>query len=112
MKLLKTIYSSLDKVKAENVLIYDMKGYSPLFDYVVIATVDSKRQAEAVTSYLKDDCQQEGFNVKNIEGKQSSWVLVDCTDILVHVFTSEERENFNLERLYQEVPQVNIKDIK
>ncbi len=112
MKLLGTIIKSLDKVKAEDLKIYNMKNVSPLFDYVIIATVDSSRQADAVTSYLKEDCEEAGFEVKNIEGKQSSWVLVDCYDVLVHVFTSQERLHFNLEKMYLEVPQVSVSDIR
>ncbi len=111
MELLKTIVTSLDKVRAEDILIIDMKGVSPLFDYIVIATVDSNRQGDAVTSYIKDDCQEKGFDVKNIEGKNTSWVLVDCIDVLVHVFTSEERSHFNLEKIYMDVPKVDINSL-
>lgn len=112
MKLLETIVSSLDKVKTEDIKIYDMKEKSPLFDYIIIGTVESNRQGDAVSSYLKDDCEKAGFQVKNIEGKQSSWVLVDCYDILVHVFTSQEREHFNLEKMYLEIPQINVDDVR
>lgn len=111
MKLLQTIVSSLDKVRAEDLKIYDMKGISPLFDYVVIATIGSQRQGEAVTSYLKEDCEAAGFEVKNIEGKKSTWVLVDCYDVLVHVFTKEEREHYNLDKVYLEVPQVFVESL-
>lgn len=108
MKLLKTIIESLDKVKARNINIYDMEGISPLFDYMVIATIDSNRQADAATHYLKDDLAKEGFEVKNVEGKNSAWVLVDCYDVLVHVFTDEERAHYSLERIYMDVKQITV----
>ncbi|MGM9971909.1 MAG: ribosome silencing factor [Anaeroplasmataceae bacterium] len=109
--MLKTIINSLEKVKATDVVIYNMKGYSPLFDYIIISTVDSSRQSDAVTSYLKDDLAQAGYDVRNIEGKNTAWVLVDCHEVLVHVFTKEEREYFSLEKIYMDIPTINVNDI-
>lgn len=110
--MLKTIVNSLDRVKSEDIIIYDMEGISPLFSYIIIATVDSQRQAMAVCDYLNDDLEAKGFDVRNIEGKNSTWVLVDCHDVLVHVFTKEEREHFALEKLYLNVPTVDIDSLR
>lgn len=110
--MLKTIINSLDKVKAEDIVIFDMKGHSPLFDYIIISTVDSSRQSDAVTSYLKEDLEKEGYDVRNIEGKNTAWVLVDCHEVLVHVFTREEREHFALEKIYSDIPTVDISSIQ
>ncbi len=112
MKMLKTIVDSLDKVKAEDLTIYDMKGVSPLFDYMVIATIDSSRQADAVTSYIREDLETIGYQVKNIEGRNTAWVLVDCYDVLVHVFTLEERSHYSLDKIYMDVPKIQLSQIK
>lgn len=110
--MLKTIIRALDKVKSENVMIYDMKGRSPLFDYVIIATVSSSRQSASVCEYLDEELSKDGFDVRNIEGKNTAWVVVDCHDVLVHVFTAEEREHFALEKMYLDIPQLNADDYK
>lgn len=110
--MLKTIINSLDKVKATDIVIYDMKGYSPLFDYILISTVGSSRQSDAATSYLKEDLEASGFDVRNIEGKSTAWVLVDCHEVLVHVFTKEEREYFSLEKMYMDIPTVSIDELR
>lgn len=112
MEMLKTIVNSLDKVKSEDIIIYNMKGHSPLFDYIMIATVDSNRQADAVTSYLKDDLSKAGYDVRNVEGKNTAWVLVDCHEVLVHVFTKEERDFFNLEKIYMDIEKVDVDSLR
>lgn len=110
--MLKTIIRALDKVKSENIIIYDMKDRSPLFDYIIISTVSSSRQSASVCEYIEDELSKDGFDVRNIEGKNTTWVVVDCHDVLVHVFTSEEREHFNLEKMYLDIPTLNADDYR
>ena len=110
--MLKKIVGALDKVKSENILIYDMKDRSPLFDYVIIATVSSSRQSGAVCEYIDEELSKKGFDVRHIEGKNTAWVVVDCHDVLVHVFTAEERDHFNLEKMYLDIPTLNVDDYR
>lgn len=110
--MLKTIVKALDKVKSENIIIYDMAGKSPLFDYVIISTVSSSRQSGAVSDYIEEDLKANGFDVRHTEGRDTSWVVVDCHDVLVHVFTAEEREHFNLEKMYLDIPTLNADDYR
>lgn len=106
--MLKTIIEAILKVKGENIIVYDVKEQSPLFDNVVIASVDSARQASAAVEYIEDDLTKLGFGIKGIEGRDTDWVLIDCYDVLVHIFTKEEREHFNLEKLYLNYSKVDI----
>lgn len=110
--MLKAIVKALDKVKSENIIIYDMKEHSPLFDYIIISTVSSSRQSSSVCEYIEDELSASGMDVRNIEGKNTAWVVVDCYDVLVHVFTSEEREHFNLEKMYLGIPTINPDDYR
>ena len=108
MTLREIILDSLGKVKATNILDYDMKGYSPFFDEMIIASVDSERQAQAGVSYIKEGALKEGYAVRGIEGEQSPWVLIDLNDISVSIFTKEEREHFALEKIYLDIPCTKI----
>ncbi len=108
MEMLKKIKDNIDKVKGYDVICYDMKGVSPLFDYMFIVTIDSPRQADALATYIKEDYEALGINLRAIEGKGSSWVLMDCKDIIIHIFTREEREHYSLEKLYMEMPRVEL----
>lgn len=108
MNLREIILDCLGKVKAQNIISYDMKGYSPFYDEMIIATVDVERQANAVIGYLEEEVVKGGYKVRSVEGAYTSWVLIDCYDIVVSIFTKEEREHFALEKLYLEFPKQHI----
>ncbi len=104
MRLEEEIIHALDKVKANDILVYDMKGRSPLYDELILCSVSSQRQAASAVTYIKENVEMAGFSVRNIEGVNSPWVLIDCGDVIVSIFTKEEREHFGLEKIYMDVP--------
>ena len=104
MTLEEVIIDCLEKVNAKDILIYDTKERSPFYDEMVLASVDSSRQASSVISYIEDECAKNGFSVRSIEGRESAWVLIDCYSAIVSIFTKEEREHFAIEKIYMDVP--------
>ena len=104
MKLDELIIEALGKVKADNILVYDMTERSPFYSKMILCSVNAERQATAVVGYIEDACNENGFEIRSVEGQNTSWVLVDCYDVVVSIFTREEREHFQLEKLYMEVP--------
>ena len=103
MTLLEVILESLAKVKAKDILVYDTKERSPFYDHMVLCTVDSERQATAVITYIKEDTYLNGYDVRSIDGAETPWVVVDCNEVIVSIFTKAEREHFNLEEVYKNV---------
>ncbi len=108
MTIREIVLSSLGKVKAEDIIDYDMKGYSPFYDEMILASVDSERQATAGVNYIKEEATKAGFQVRGIEGEQTPWVLIDLNDVIVSIFTKEERQRFALEKIYLEIPSQKI----
>lgn len=108
MELLSKIKEALDKVKAYDVVIYDLKGISPLADYVVIASVDVVRQANAVIANLEELTKDDNVKIRGIEGRDSSWILLDFYDVILHVFTKEERQNYDLDKLYVGIKKLDV----
>ena len=90
----------LDDLKLENICVYELKNRSPFFDYFICATASSDRQANAVFEHLKEEFAKNGIDIKNIEGKNSTWVLVDLGSVIVNVFNKESREYYDLDTLY------------
>ena len=109
MTLQEVILECLGKVKANNVIVYDMRGHSPFYDEMILCSVDVERQASAVISYIEEETSKHGFKIRNVEGLNTSWVLIDCYDVIVSIFTKEEREHFALEKLYLEIPSTKVK---
>ena len=108
MELLNVVVKALDDVKACDITVLDMKGISPLFDYMVIATSTNSRQSSALIHNVKEECEKNDFDIRGVEGKDEAWVLIDCKDIIVNVFTKEEREHYGLEKLYLDVKRVDV----
>lgn len=111
MSLIKIVVSVLDELKAENIRIYDLKGISPLFDYMIVATATNNRAASAMVRHIKDETSKNNFDIRGIEGTDGSWVLVDCKDIIVNIFNDEQREYYGLDKLNLGVKQLYVDDI-
>lgn len=98
--------------KAKDTIILDIRGLSVIADYFVISTGNSETQVKAITKEIKDKINEANVEVKGIEGlSQARWVLIDLGDVVVHVFHKEDREFYNLERLWGDAPRLEIKEI-
>jgi ribosome-associated protein len=89
---------ALDK-KPEDPIVYDATGISPLWEYFIFMTVGSDRQAEAVMNHLRRSAKDNGIKVHHAEADSAGWALVDFHDVVVHVFSKEKREFYDLERI-------------
>ncbi len=108
MTQLNVLLNALEQVKGTDIKIFDMRGISSMLDFIMVATVNSKRQGDAVTKYIKDDMHENGFPHPNFEGKSSGWVLVDCKDVVLHVFSEEDRDLYDIDRLWDQIPMIDL----
>ena len=108
MNLEELLLDALEKVKAYDVIVYDMEEKTPFYDKMIISTVDSVRQSDSVVSYIEDNLENSDYTIRSIEGKGSGWVLVDCNSIIVSIFSKEMREHYSLEKLYMDIKQRRI----
>ena len=101
-----------DQFRGEDIVVLDLTGITPLFDYFVIATGSSRRQMHAIVEEVDRVLKQEGSRRRGIEGYQeSSWIVEDYGDVVLHVFTDESRENYDLEALWGDAPRVNWQSV-
>lgn len=79
----------------------DLRGKSPIGDYMVICSGRSSRQVSAISEKLADRLKQEMGIIAKIEGKDAGdWVLIDTGDVIVHVFRPEVRDFYQLEKMW------------
>lgn len=95
MNLLEQVIKTIEIVKVTDLRIYDMEKSSPFFDYVIVATAN-ERQANALVTYLKDTVGPEV--IRGVEGKKGGWLLIDLKDIVIHVFSSEQRDYYGFDK--------------
>ena len=88
-----------------------MRGISILADYYVITSAGSNRQLHAIVNSIVDEAHQNNYTDYRIEGtRDSNWLLVDLGDVVVNIFTREAREFYNLEKLWANGKQVELKE--
>ncbi|WP_407893599.1 ribosome silencing factor [Lacticaseibacillus sp. N501-2] len=108
-QLLETIVKAADDKRADDIVALDMQGVSLLADYFVIMNGNTERQVQAIVDGIEDAVLLAGGNQPRIEGKKGSrWMLMDFNDIVVHVFVPEERDFYNLEKLWSDAPLVDV----
>ncbi len=113
MTKIQTIINSLEDINAFDIVVYDMKNISPFFDYFVISSANSDRQLHAAITHIGNDLAKENFEHPKFEGKDSkSWVLIDANDVIVNIFTKEEREYYNLEKMWAGIETIDIETLK
>jgi len=92
---------------AEDIVLLDLRQIAPFADYFVIMSAGSSRQIQALEEDLTEAMEKEQVKLFHREGTaQSGWVLLDFSNVLVHVFGPEQREFYGLERLWARAPQV------
>ncbi|MES1991439.1 MAG: ribosome silencing factor [Pseudomonadota bacterium] len=99
--MLTLITTSLDDDKAEDVVAINLAGKTPMADYMVVATGRSTRHVSSIADHVMRRLKDEGFGLARVEGMtQGDWVLIDAGDIVVHIFRSEVREFYRLEKMW------------
>ncbi len=98
---------ALETIKAEDIVVMDVRKMSSLFDYIIVASAESTRQTRALVNNLQDKIKALGGRILGVEGEESGeWVLVDLGDVIVHVMQPAIRSYYNLEQLWgSETPQ-------
>lgn len=93
--------------KAEDIVLLDIRDHTSFTDYFVILSALSERQLRALEDDLQETLRKEGARPLHVEGTpESGWVLMDYGDVIVHLFSPEEREYYRLERLWSDAQPV------
>ncbi len=108
--LARRIVELLSDKQAEDIVLLNVERMVSFADYFVLATGQNPRHMQSLLDTLDEDLGREGQNPRGREGKvDSGWVLMDFGDVIVHVFSSEERGYYDLEGLWSRaVPVVRI----
>ncbi|MDI6744548.1 MAG: ribosome silencing factor [Thermodesulfovibrionales bacterium] len=95
--------------KAVDVLVLELKGLSIIADYFVICSGESTTQVRAIVEAIAEHFSKKGIRPLGIEGlNYSHWVLMDCGDIIIHVFEEETRAYYQLEKLWLDAPRIHV----
>jgi len=95
--------------KAKDIKILNVKSVSSFTDYFIICSGGSDRQVEALSEAVREHMKKSGIMPLGVEGaKIGRWVLMDYVDVIVHIFYAPVREFYDLERLWPDIPIMNV----
>lgn len=103
---------ALNEKKAQDIKAIDIEGVTVIADYFIIASGTNKNQVQALADNVEETLGKAGFAVKQIEGyNTANWVLLDFGDVIVHVFDSENRLFYDIERIWRDGKSIEVKDL-
>ncbi len=88
--------------QASDVLLLDVRKICSFADYFVICSAETSRHSEALTEVISKGLKEMGAQILHAEGDSASgWVLLDYSDVIVHIFSRAQREYYQLDRLWR-----------
>lgn len=97
------IFNILEEHKADSIEVIDLRGQSSLADYMVVASGTSSRLVASLAQKLAEKLPMLGFDVLRTEGLPvGDWVVVDCVDVIVHLFRPEVRDFYSIEKMWRQ----------
>lgn len=105
----KTAIEVMKDKKAEDIKALDIHEISTMADYFVIASASNSNQVKAIADEIEEKLYEQGCKLIHSEGYQTArWVLLDFGDLIVHIFHKEDREFYQLERVWADAKQIDI----
>ena len=101
--------SSLEDKKADEIKVIGIDKVSTLADYFIIASGSNRNQVQAMVDNIDEILGKAGYTPKQVEGYQNAnWILMDYGDLVIHVFDTENRLFYDLERIWRDGESVEI----
>lgn len=112
MEMVRLAYQALEDKKGEDIQVINIKDITVIADYFIIANGANSPQVYALVDSVKEKLSKAGYDTKRIEGVRSAgWILMDYGDVIVHVFSKEDRLFYNLERMWRDGKKVEKTDL-
>ena len=99
----------LDNKKAEDIRVIEIGDLTIIADYFIIANGISTTHTKALADELEYQLKEKGVEPRQIQGNNGGgWIVLDYSDIVVHIFFKETREFYNLERLWSDGKEIDV----
>ena len=109
----KIAYQALEEKKAEDIRVINIEQVSVLADYFLIASGTNRNQTQAMADNVEEMLHKPGYQPRQTEGYQTAnWILMDYGDIIVHIFDTENRLFYDLERIWRDGKAITLEDLE
>ena len=104
--------AALADKKAEDIKVINIEGVSIIADYFIIASGKNKNQVQALVDNVEEELFKAGYGVRQVEGYDTAnWILCDYNDIIIHVFDTENRLFYDLERIWRDGKSIAVENL-
>ena len=107
----RAVVKILDEKKGIDIMALEIAEKTIIGDYFVIVNGTSNTHVKSLAGDVEFEMSKQGVEPFKITGKATGWMLLDYSDVLVHIFTRETREYYDLERLWSDATPVDISDL-
>ena len=112
-KMASLAYRALENKKADDIKIIDIENISTLADYFIIASGKNHNQVQAMADAVDETLGKAGYVPKQTEGYRSAnWILQDYGDVVIHIFDTENRLFYDLERIWRDGSSTTIEELE
>lgn len=109
LNIAKIAAAAAEEKKAKDTVILNIGKLTLIADYFVITTGDSEPQLKAINNFIMKKLKENEVKLLHCEGKpETGWILLDYGDIVVHIFSQEKREFYDLEYIWQEAKRIRL----
>lgn len=108
-EMVKTAVAALQDKKGEDIRVIDISGVTVIADYFIIASGSNPNQVQALADNVEEQMYKAGYDDPCVEGyNTASWVLLDYNDVIVHVFSQDDRLFYDLERIWRDGKEIDV----
>ncbi len=108
-EMVKTAVAALQDKKGEDIRVIDISGVTVIADYFIIASGSNPNQVQALVDNVEEQMYKAGYEDPRVEGyNTASWVLLDYNDVIVHVFSQDDRLFYDLERIWRDGKEIDV----
>ncbi len=106
--IVKAAVMAIDSKKGENIQVIGITDLTIIADYFVIATGTSSTQVKALAEEVEYQLDKQGVEPHHIEGRNTPWVCLDYNSVIIHIFYKDQRDFYQLERLWEDGEKIDI----
>ena len=110
-KIIEVAVNALNDKKASNISAIQVGTLTVIADYFIIATATSSTHVRALADAVEEKLSEAGFEPNHVEGKATGWILLDYLGVIIHIFTRDTRDYYNLDRMWDDGTKLNLDDI-
>lgn len=110
-KIIEIAVNALNEKKAKNINAIHVGELTVIAEYFIMATATSQHHIKALAEEVEEKLEEAGFKADHIEGKATGWLLLEYSGVVIHIFSAEAREYYNLDRMWADGDTIDLDDI-